>query len=72
MILIRTIKGTFIVGSTLFLTGAFMYIFKFDSAGMYIYLVCALCFLVASLLDAVDYEITHRAGRVAGLPLPPV
>jgi hypothetical protein len=63
--LTRVVKGTIITGSGLFLAGAISYIVGGDVAGSYIYLSCAVCFLIGSILDCVDYEIgVHREAQV--------
>jgi hypothetical protein len=43
------------LGSGLFLTGALMFVFGSDTPGNYVYLTCATCYGVSSIIDVIDY-----------------
>ncbi len=52
----RITKIVSMIGSLLFLVGSILYITKYDNIGLYVYFCCAICFVVASIIDIIEFE----------------
>lgn len=56
----RITKILILMGSLLFLAGAIAYLLKYDIVGLYVYLFCAIFFVLGSIVDFIYYEYHNR------------
>jgi hypothetical protein len=63
----RIIKILIAIGSLLFLAGAIAYILKYDVVGLYVYLFCAIFFVLGSVVDIIYYEYQLRHQKDANV-----